>query len=82
MGKCVGVWGDEGRGMWSVGEGNGTQGCKEVCGRVYGGECGKVHWGVGIGEGYGGSGKGRWGCEEVWGRYGGVYRVSVEKCVG
>ena len=57
-----------------MGEGNGTQGCKEVCGRVYGG--------VGIGEGYGGSGKGRWWCEEVWGRYGRVYRVSVEKCVG
>ena len=38
-----------------------------MCGRVYGGECGKVRRGVGIGEGKG-VGKGRWGFEQVRGR--------------
>ena len=43
------------------------------CGRVYGGECGKVRRGVG---------KGRWGFEQVRGEvaYGKV--EGVEKCVG
>ena len=51
------------------------------CGRVYGGECGKVRWCVGIGEGRGtGVWQGKVGeCIEESGR---VYRVSEEKCVG
>ena len=42
--------------------GKGMGGVKEAwgkCGRVYGGECGKLRWGVGIGEGRG-VGKGKW----------------------
>ena len=36
---------------------------------MYGGECGKVLWGVGIeeGRGMGVWRRGDWGCEEVWG---------------
>ena len=56
---------------------------------MYGGECGKVRRGVGIGEGksMGGVGKGKWGFEQVRGEvaYGKVHGVSVEgvqKCVG
>ena len=41
----------------------GMKKCGRRCGRVNGGECGKVRWGVGIGEGrgMGGVGMGRWG---------------------
>ena len=72
------VWGERGELRWGVGEvrkevgkgmGEGKMrcgGCKEVwgrCGKVYGGECGKVLWGVGIeeGRGMGGVEKGRLG---------------------
>ena len=49
------------------------------CGRVYGGECAKVRWCVGIGE-VRGVWQGEVGeCIEESGR---VYRVSEEKCVG
>ena len=60
VGKYVGAWGEVkkevGKGM-GVGEGKrrcgGVKNCGGRCGRVYGGECGKVLWGVGIDEGRG-----------------------------
>ena len=51
--------------MWGKvrGDAGGVKKSGKRCGRVYGGECGKVRRGVRTGEerGMGGVGKGRWG---------------------
>ena len=74
VGKCVGVWGGEEKGMGGVGEGTGKkrcEGCEKVWGNVWKsawgecGECKKVCWGLGklwLGElGSGSWGRGSWG---------------------
>ena len=47
VGKGMGVWGKV------RGDMEGVKKCGGRCGRVYGGECGKVLWGVGIDAGRG-----------------------------
>ena len=46
VGKCVGVWGGERRGMGDVGKVRGDRSVGKVWESVWG-ECGKVCWGVG-----------------------------------